>query len=112
MRLIALAAAAALSAATPCLAQAQKPAPPTVAKAPPTAAKPPGPSSTMRDLLKDPRTRAVLQKHVPRIVMIIDRGIADSSSTLKQTSENGQARTIGGFTAEAYAKILADFAKL
>ena len=71
-----------------------------------------GPQSTFDVMVKDARARAILDKHIPLIMQVFDSGAFPGVATLEQVSQDGSAQSGGGFTAEAYKAILADFAKL
>ena len=107
MRRIALALALTLAAAGSAAAQ-----PPAAPAAPAPAAPKFGPESTFKVLVADPRARALLDKHVPLIMQVFDGGLFEDVATLAQVAADDNAQTGGGFTAEVYAKLLADLAKL
>lgn len=72
-----------------------------------------GPDSTFQDMMANPKARAILDANIPLVMTVFDGGSGQpETATLKSVSENEQARTLGDFTPQAYAKILAEFRAL
>lgn len=69
-------------------------------------------ASTVRALIDNPKSKAVLEKHIPIIVEYADMIPDLDKTTLKQMSENEQAQSMGGLTADAFKAIEAELAKL
>ncbi len=95
MRIIALAAIAALTFAAPAFAQTY------------------GPNTTFKEMMADPRARSILDTHIPLVMTVFDAGSGQpETSTLKSVSENEMAQSQGGFSPEAYARILKELQAL
>jgi hypothetical protein len=88
-------------------AVAQTPAPAAPAAAAPAAGKLSA-DSTLEALLANPKSHAVLEKHLPIIVQYAD--MIPGGMTLKQLSEMEEAKAV--VTPEAVKMVIDDLAKL
>jgi hypothetical protein len=102
---------ATLAVSTAALAQAPAASTAASAAAPAPATKLNG-ASTFRDLLANPKSKALLYGEIPLIMDVFDMGLFADSVTLDQVAADEQAQTGGGFTAEVYAKLLKELAAL
>jgi len=69
-------------------------------------------ASTVRALIDDAKSKAILEKYIPIIVEYADMIPDLDKTSLKQMSENEQAQSMGGLTADAFKSIEAELAKL
>ena len=102
---------AACAALTICGAALAQPPPAAPAAAAPAKARF-GPESTFKELVENPASKKLLYEQIPLIMQVFDQGLFPDTATLKIVSEDTNAQAGGGFTAEVYAKLLADLAKL
>ena len=112
MRFAVTALVAALAVAGSALAQPPAAAPAAPPPAPAKAKAKFGPNSTFKELVADPASKKLLYDQIPLIMTVFDQGLFPDTATLKEVSENESAQSAGGFTAEVYAKLVADLAKL
>jgi hypothetical protein len=85
---------------------------PALAQAPAAAAGKLSSDSTVKALLDNPKSAAVLEKYIPIIVQYADMIPDLDKTTLKQMAQNEQAATMGGLTADALKSIEGELAKL
>lgn len=107
MKIIKLATVMTLIFAAPALAQ-----PPAAAPAPAATPAKFGPQSTFKELLANPKAKAMLYERLPLIMQVFDAGLFEDSATLKQVSDSPEAQSGGGFTPDIYQQLVKDLAAL
>ena len=108
-KLLAATVALTLMIAAPALAQTAAPAAP--ATAPTAPAKALSIDSTVKELLDDARTRAILTTHVPLIVEHAPEYPDIYPMTFRALAAMTEAQTMAGLTPDALKKIEAEIAK-
>lgn len=108
-KLLAATVALTLMTAAPALAQTAAPAAPATAPAAPAKAL--SIDSTVKDLLDDARTRAILTTHVPLIVEHAPEYPDIYPMTFRALAAMTEAQTMAGLTPEVLKKIEAEIAR-